>query len=65
VKTDPEDGWLKVSMRSKGRVDVGALCSELGGGGHRFAAGFTSYELLSATMERVRTALATAPHLPG
>ena len=65
VKTDPEDGWLKVSMRSKGRVDVGALCSELGGGGHRFAAGFTSYELLSGTMDRVRTALATAPHLPG
>lgn len=65
VKTDPEDGWLKVSMRSKGHVDVGAVCSGLGGGGHRFAAGFTSPELLSGTMELVRTALATAPHLPG
>ena len=65
VKTDPEDGWLKVSMRSKGRIDVGALCAELGGGGHRFAAGFTSHDLLSGTMERVRTALACAPHLPG
>ena len=65
VKTDPEDGWLKVSMRSKGRIDVGAVCSELGGGGHRFAAGFTSRDLLSGTMEQVRTGLAAAPHLPG
>ena len=63
VKTDPEDGWLKVSTRSKGQIDVGAVCQGLGGGGHRFAAGFTSYEPLSATMERVRVALASAPHL--
>ncbi len=64
VKTDPEDGWLKVSTRSKGAVDVSAVCVALGGGGHRFAAGFTSYEPLAATMDRLRTALATAPHLP-
>lgn len=63
VKTDPEDGWLKVSVRSKGRVDVGALCVALGGGGHRFAAGYTSYQPLGATMESLRAALATAPHL--
>ena len=63
VKTDPEDGWLKVSTRSKGRVDVGAVCVALGGGGHRFAAGYTSYEPLSATMQRLRAALAEAPHL--
>lgn len=64
VKTDPEDGWLKVSTRSKGAVDVSAVCVALGGGGHRFAAGFTSYEPLGATMDRLREALATAPHLP-
>jgi phosphoesterase RecJ-like protein len=63
VKTDPEDGWLKVSTRSKGAVDVGAVCVSLGGGGHRFAAGFTSREPLAATMERLRAALAAAPHL--
>ncbi len=63
VKTDPEDGLLKVSSRSKGRIDVGAVCTSLGGGGHRFAAGFTSYDPLAATMERVRSALASAPHL--
>jgi phosphoesterase RecJ-like protein len=63
VKTDPEDGLLKVSTRSKGRVDVGAVCVSLGGGGHRFAAGFTSDVSLSDTMERLRAALAAAPHL--
>lgn len=64
VKADPEDGWLKVSTRSKGRIDVGAVCTGLGGGGHRFAAGYTSFEPLSATMARLRAALATAPQLP-
>jgi phosphoesterase RecJ-like protein len=64
VKTDPQDGLLKVSTRSKGQVDVGAVCVSLGGGGHRFAAGFTSYQALGPTMERLREALAAAPHLP-
>lgn len=35
------DGW-RVSLRSKGAVDVGALAEALGGGGHRQAAGFTA-----------------------
>ena len=30
----------KASLRSKGKVDVGALCKECGGGGHTRAAGF-------------------------
>jgi phosphoesterase RecJ-like protein len=63
VKTDPEDGLLKVSTRSKGAVDVGAVCVSLGGGGHRFAAGFTSDVSLADTMERLRAVLAAAPHL--
>jgi bifunctional oligoribonuclease and PAP phosphatase NrnA len=63
VKADPEDGWLKVSTRSKGAVDVGAVCVALGGGGHRFAAGFTSHEPLGPTMDRLREALAAAPHI--
>lgn len=65
LKVDPEDGLLKVSMRSKGVVDVGALCTSFGGGGHRFAAGFTSAEEVKATVDAVREALAAAPHLPG
>ncbi|MCU1624382.1 MAG: phosphoesterase RecJ domain protein [Frankiales bacterium] len=63
VKTDPEDGLLKVSTRSKGQIDVGAVCVSLGGGGHRFAAGFTSDASLPDTMARLRAALAAAPHL--
>ena len=63
LKTDPEDGLLKVSTRSKGAIDVGAVCAGLGGGGHRFAAGFTSFASLPDTMDQLRTALAAAPHL--
>jgi bifunctional oligoribonuclease and PAP phosphatase NrnA len=41
VKEQP-DGTHKVSLRSKGGTNVGELATRLGGGGHRFAAGFTS-----------------------
>ena len=34
-------GRVKVSLRSRGRVDVGAIAQQLGGGGHHNAAGFT------------------------
>jgi len=64
VKSDPQGGGWKVSTRSKGAVDVGAVCASLGGGGHRFAAGFSSTEDPATTLGRIRTALAQAPHLP-
>lgn len=64
LKCDPSDGLYKVSTRSKGAVDVGAICTRLGGGGHRFAAGFTSYEGAERTLETMRWALELAPHLP-
>lgn len=35
------DGKLRVSLRSKGNIDVGAIAREGGGGGHRNAAGCT------------------------
>ncbi|MHB8840966.1 MAG: DHH family phosphoesterase [Candidatus Aquicultor sp.] len=35
------DGKLKVSLRSKGIIDVGSITREAGGGGHRNAAGAT------------------------
>lgn len=63
VKCDPADGLWKVSTRSKGAVDVGAVCTGLGGGGHRFAAGYTSGSDLRSTVDAVRAALAAAPHL--
>ena len=39
-RVEPE-GHIKVSFRSKGRVDVALLSSRFGGGGHRNAAGAT------------------------
>jgi bifunctional oligoribonuclease and PAP phosphatase NrnA len=55
--------WM-VSLRSKGAVDVSAVAVSLGGGGHRFAAGFTSRRTLEDTVAAVRTALESAPRLP-
>jgi bifunctional oligoribonuclease and PAP phosphatase NrnA len=59
------NGDRAVSVRSKGRVDVGAACTALGGGGHRFAAGFTSKAGAEETVAALRAALAGAPRLPG
>jgi len=42
---------IRISMRSKGIVDVGALATELGGGGHRNAAGCTLKMPLSLARE--------------
>jgi phosphoesterase RecJ-like protein len=55
-KETPE-GTYAVSTRSKGATDVGAICVALGGGGHRYAAGFTSDADLATTIDRLRTAL--------
>lgn len=63
LKQEPDGSAWRVSTRSKGRVDVGAVCESLGGGGHRFAAGFTSYDDALTTLGALRVALATAPHL--
>jgi phosphoesterase RecJ-like protein len=51
------DGTYAVSTRSKGATDVGAICVGLGGGGHRYAAGYTSDADLATTMDRFRAAL--------
>ena len=59
----PGGGW-SVSLRSKGGVDVGAAAVALGGGGHRFAAGFTSTADLDGTMAAVRAAVEAAPQPP-
>lgn len=64
LKADPVEGGWKVSTRSKGAVDVGLLCGTLGGGGHRFAAGFSAAGDPGGVVARVRDALARAPHLP-
>lgn len=48
-----EDGRVKVSMRSRGETDVGALAAAMGGGGHRLAAGFTTEDDIDTVIERV------------
>jgi len=58
VKED-DLGDLRVSMRSKGGVDVSGVATALGGGGHRYAAGFTaSSRVLDEVVASVRDALA-------
>lgn len=42
VFKEGDDAVWRVSTRSKGAIDMGAVCSSLGGGGHRFAAGFSA-----------------------
>ena len=63
LKGEIDSDAVRVSLRSKGAIDLGALCVPLGGGGHRYAAGFTSYDGFDVTLDRLRTALEAAPHL--
>lgn len=51
------DGRVKASMRSRGRTDVGSLAAELGGGGHRLAAGFTIEAELGDVLAQVMSRL--------
>jgi phosphoesterase RecJ-like protein len=56
LKEEPGLG-MRVSLRSLGDVDVCAIASEHGGGGHRFAAGFESTLDIPAVVARIRDAL--------
>ncbi len=53
-------GGIRGSMRSLGAVDVAAIAVGLGGGGHRFAAGFTVADTLAGAEKRVLGALRSA-----
>ena len=57
-----EDGRIRASLRSKGAVDVNAVASRLGGGGHKAAAGVvldgpieSARELLLAAVSEIMT----------
>ncbi|NTV53666.1 MAG: bifunctional oligoribonuclease/PAP phosphatase NrnA [Candidatus Firestonebacteria bacterium] len=54
------DGRVKVSFRSRGRVDVSALAYALGGGGHKRAAGVTLTQSLAEAQARVLAAVETS-----
>lgn len=60
----PDGGWA-VSVRSKGRLNVGEVCVELGGGGHALAAGFTADGSVEDIVKLLRTALDSAPQVDG
>jgi len=51
------DGRVRVSLRSKGQVDVAAIASGLGGGGHENAAGVTLDGPLARAQEEILGAL--------
>lgn len=42
VLKEGDDGVWRVSTRSKGALDMSAVCGVFGGGGHRLAAGYSS-----------------------
>lgn len=53
-------GALRMSLRSKGRVNVAALAEQLGGGGHETASGGTLPAPFAAACDRVLAALRQA-----
>jgi phosphoesterase RecJ-like protein len=52
-----DGGRVKASLRSRGRVDVGAIAVSLGGGGHHNAAGFTLEGSAEDAVQAVRSRL--------
>jgi len=57
VLKEEEDGTIRVSLRSLGAVDVCRVAEANGGGGHRFAAGFTTDLDVPTVVARVTAAL--------
>jgi len=57
VLKEEADGTIRVSLRSLGGVDVRRIAEAHGGGGHRFAAGFSSDLDLDTVIARIRAAL--------
>jgi bifunctional oligoribonuclease and PAP phosphatase NrnA len=56
LKEDDAGTW-QASMRSKSKVDVGAICTGLGGGGHARAAGFSASGGADAAIAAIRELL--------
>ncbi|MGH9125283.1 MAG: DHH family phosphoesterase [Acidimicrobiales bacterium] len=56
VLKDAPEG-VRVSLRALSRVDVGAIATGFGGGGHRFAAGFTYAGTVDQALAALRAAL--------
>jgi phosphoesterase RecJ-like protein len=57
VLKEEADGTVRVSLRSLGGVDVRRIAEANGGGGHRFAAGFSTTLDVPSTVARIQAAL--------
>lgn len=57
VLKEEAGGRVRVSLRSLGEVDVCRIAEAEGGGGHRFAAGFSSPDAIDDVVARVQAAL--------
>jgi len=57
VLKEANDGTWRISLRSLGAVDVRLIAEQQGGGGHRFAAGFTSDESPEEIINKILAAL--------
>ena len=51
------EGHVRVSLRSLGHVDVSSVAALFGGGGHRYAAGFTTTDPVPQVVETILQAL--------
>jgi bifunctional oligoribonuclease and PAP phosphatase NrnA len=58
-KPAPDGSW-RVSLRSRGRTDVGAVAERRGGGGHAAAAGYTTTGPIASVLEDLVAALREA-----
>lgn len=64
VLKQQRDGRFKVSLRSRGRTDVGSAALAFGGGGHRLAAGYTSAWGVEETVRALVGTLKAARSVP-
>ena len=58
-----DDGHWKVSLRSKTTIDVGSVANAMGGGGHKFASGYSSTTQLEETVTALINTLNALSHL--
>ena len=59
---EEDDGQVRVSIKSKGRVVINRVAMELGGGGHEFSAGLALSAPLDKTVEAVIKRIETLVH---
>lgn len=60
VLKETPDG-IRVSLRAVSNIDVGAIAQHFGGGGHRFAAGFTAPGSVWQVLEAIKHELGQLP----